>query len=342
MTKASLSLSKDYIQAFLGHVARPDEIGLHRAYELGRTALTGGLGVLEIAALHHEALGRLNADDTAAISRAQFARAAEFFAEALSPFEMSLRGYQETNSRLATNNKLLERAKAETEAANRELEAFSHSVAHDLRAPLHVIDGYCQALLEDCGDMLDVQGKTYLDRVCRSAERMGRLIEDLLKLSRITRADLHRQSIDLSQLAHSVIAALREREPHRHVDVNITDGIVANCDEGLLRVVLENLLGNAWKFTGKRPDARIEVSALMQNGASVYFVRDNGAGFDMAIAGKLFSAFERLHPSTEFEGTGIGLATVHRIIGRHGGRIWAESEMDRGASFFFSLDGSTE
>jgi len=342
MTKASLSLSKDYIQALLGHVTRPDEVGLHRAYELGRAALTSGFGVLEMALLHHEALCRLGADDTVAISRGQFARAAEFFAEALSPFEMSLRGYQETNSRLATNNKLLERAKAEAEAANRELEAFSYSVAHDLRAPLHVIDGYCQALLEDCGDTLSVECKKYLDSVCRSAERMGRLIEDLLKLSRITRAGLHRRSVDLSHLAHSVIAALREREPRRYVEVNIADGIVADCDEGLLRVVLENLLGNAWKFTGKRADARIEFSTLKQDDTFVYFVRDNGAGFDMAIAGKLFSAFERLHPSSEFEGTGIGLATVHRIIGRHGGRIWAESETNRGASFFFSLDESTE
>ena len=341
MTSTS-SLSKDYVRALLGHVARPDEVGLNLAYEMGRAALNSGFGVLDMAMLHHKALSRLAIDTPSGVSRGQFSRAAEFFAESLSPFEMSLRGYQESNAHLAKANKMLERAKGEVEAANRELESFSYSVAHDLRAPLHVIDGFSQVLLEDYRDVLNAEGRRYLDGVSRSARRMGLLIDDLLKLSRVTKSELQRQIVDLSQLARSAIAELQAGQPDRQVEIVIAEAIVADGDEGLLRVVLENLLGNAWKFTSKRADARIEFSMVKRNGAPVFFVRDNGAGFDMASAGKLFGAFERLHSTDEFEGTGIGLATVQRVIARHGGRIWAESEVDRGASFFFTLDDSTE
>jgi light-regulated signal transduction histidine kinase (bacteriophytochrome) len=301
---------------------------------LGRLALNSGLGVLDMATVHHQALGRLALGSA---GHMQFARAAEFFAESLSPFEMSLRGYQESNAHLAKTNQLLQSAKAATEGANRELEAFSYSVAHDLRAPLRSIDGFSRAALEDCGEALGEQGRRYLENVRRSAQRMGRLIDDLLILSRITRSEMRRQTVDLTELARSVISTLQVNEPERKVECVVAEGLMVQGDEGLLRAALENLLGNAWKFTGKRAAARIEFTMLRKEGATVYVVRDNGAGFDMTYAGKLFGTFQRLHSSDEFEGTGIGLATVHRIITRHGGQIWAEGAVDHGASFFFTL-----
>ncbi|HKP27538.1 MAG TPA: ATP-binding protein [Dongiaceae bacterium] len=337
MTKASLSLSKTYVSALLGHLSRPDEVGLNQAYEIGRAALSGGFGVLDMAMLHHEALGSLTSGATTEVSRSQLAKAAEFFAEALSPFEMSLRGYQETNARLAATNKILERAKAETEAVNRELEAFSYSVAHDLRTPIHVIDGYAQALLKDYAAKLDEGGKGYLEAIGRYSQRMGQLIEDLLSLSRVAKVNLHRTDIDLSLLAHAIIKTLQASQPERQVEVVIRDGIHANGDARLLPVLLENLLGNAWKYTSKREDSRIEFSMTARKDGAVYHVRDNGAGFDMAKAGRLFAAFERLHSPEEFEGSGIGLATVERIVSRHGGRVWAESSIGQGATFHFTL-----
>jgi len=232
--------------------------------------------------------------------------------------------------------KVIERT-AELEAANRELEAFSYSVSHDLRAPLRSIDGFSQALLEDYADQMDDQGRSDLQRVRAATQRMAQLIDDLLNLSRITRSEMRRQTVDLSALARSTAAQLQGAQPERQVEFHIADGVVAHGDERLLQIVLENLLGNAWKFTGKQPHATIEFNVMTHDGKPAYFVRDDGAGFDMAYAGKLFGAFQRLHGATEFEGTGIGLATVQRIVRRHGGRIWAESQVGRGATFYFTL-----
>ena len=226
---------------------------------------------------------------------------------------------------------------AQLEAANKELEAFSYSVSHDLRAPLRGIDGFSQALLEDYGDKLDEQGLDYLRRVRAATQRMSRLIDDLLNLSRITRGELRREAVDLSGLAGSVAEQLRQAEPERLVEFRFAEGVTAQGDPRLLRIALENLLGNAWKFTARTADAVIEFGATREGVEDVYFVRDNGAGFDMAYAGKLFGAFQRLHDVREFEGTGIGLATVQRIVRRHGGRVWAEGEPGRGATFYFTL-----
>ncbi len=228
---------------------------------------------------------------------------------------------------------------AELEAANRELDAFSYSVAHDLRAPLRSIDGFSQAVLEDYGDRLDAEGQGYLRRVRDSAQQMANLIDDLLTLSRVARSELHREAVDLTVLAHAVIGRLRASQPEREVDVRIAEGLVCSGDARLLGIALDNLLGNAWKFTCKRPLARIELSARQEGERREFLVRDNGAGFDMAHARNLFGAFQRLHRADDFEGTGIGLATVQRIVHRHGGRIRAEGEVDRGATFFFTLDG---
>ena len=223
---------------------------------------------------------------------------------------------------------------------NDELESFSYSVAHDLRAPLRSIDGFSLALLEDCGENLNEDGKQYLRYVRESAQHMARLIDDLLALSRVTRAEPDRAETDLSSIARSVAERLARAAPDRQVELHLLDQLVANCDSHLLTIVSENLIGNAWKFTGKRGDARIEIGATGQN-PPTYFVRDNGAGFDMSYASKLFGVFQRLYSAAEFEGTGIGLATVQRIIRRHGGRIWAEGEVGSGATFFFTLESSS-
>ena len=226
---------------------------------------------------------------------------------------------------------------AQLEAFNNELEAFSYSVSHDLRAPLRAIDGFSQILLEDYEDKLDEEGRLYLRRTKNASQRMGHLIDDLLNLSRMTRSEMRRESVDLSALVEGVVEDLRGTSPEHEVDVIVEEGLVVNGDESLLRVALENLLGNAWKFTRDRARPRIEFGTLEHEDTPAYFVRDNGVGFDMAYADKLFGAFQRLHSTGEFEGTGIGLATVQRIIHRHGGRVWAEGNIGSGATFFFTL-----
>ncbi len=226
---------------------------------------------------------------------------------------------------------------AELKAANRELESFAYSVSHDLRGPLRGIDGFAQALLEDYGTMLDTTGQDYLNRVRAGIQRMSALIDDLLKLSRLSRTPLQPQTVDLSALALDTLQQLRAAEPERGVQFAVMPDLTVQGDPGLLRAALENLLGNAWKYSSKTPAARIEFGRLRQGGEDVYYVRDNGVGFDMAHAGKLFGPFQRLHHRDEFEGTGIGLATVQRIIQRHGGRIWAEAAPGEGATFYFTL-----
>ena len=240
--------------------------------------------------------------------------------------------------RLNKLNRALHVRTAQLEMANRELESFSYSVSHDLRAPLRAIDGFSQAIQEDCGDQLDEGGRDSLRRVRAAATRMGALIDDLLDLSRLTRMELRRQPVDLSATAASVAAELSRRSPSRDVDVVIAPDLASNADPQMVRIALENLLDNAWKYTARTPHARIEVGWTQNGGPPVYHVRDNGAGFDMQYSSKLFGAFQRLHTEQEFPGTGIGLATVQRIIHRHGGQIWADGAVDRGAAFYFTLE----
>jgi PAS domain S-box-containing protein len=226
---------------------------------------------------------------------------------------------------------------AEVSAANKELETFSYSVSHDLRAPLRAIDGFSRILLETYSGALDQQGRHYLERVRASSQRMGELIDGLLTLSHVSRSELQLREVDWSGLAGSIAKELRRSAPERKVEFVIHAGMKATGDARLLQAVLENLMRNAWKFTSRHPRARIEVGMATKEGKPAYFVRDDGAGFDMAYAGKLFGAFQRLHDGDEFEGTGIGLATVERIIRRHGGRVWAEGEVQKGAAFYFTI-----
>jgi signal transduction histidine kinase len=231
----------------------------------------------------------------------------------------------------------VEQRTAQLRAINEELESFSYSVSHDLRAPLRSINGFSQALLEDYEDKLDEEGRDCLGRVKAASEHMARLIDDLLDLSRMTRSEMSNERVDLSALVRGFARELEQSDPEREVEFVLEDGIVAEGDQRLLRVVLENLLRNAWKFTGNQPQARVEFGLTEIEGAPTYFVRDNGVGFDMAYADKLFGAFQRLHGANEFLGTGIGLATVQRIIRRHGGSVWAEGAVGQGATFYFTL-----
>jgi len=238
---------------------------------------------------------------------------------------------------LAARNASLERLASRLWAANAELDAFSYSVSHDLRAPLRHIDGFAQALVEEELERLSPEGVRHLELVRASSQRMSRLIDDLLGLSRLTRAEIRHEVVDLSALCAEIVADLRGADPGRQVEVLIEPGLRALGDARLIRIALDNLLGNAWKFTARRPRARIEVGRDRGAGQDSFYVRDDGAGFDMAYADQLFGAFQRLHPSGEFEGTGVGLATVRRVISRHGGRVWASGAVDRGATFSFTL-----
>jgi PAS domain S-box-containing protein len=224
--------------------------------------------------------------------------------------------------------------------ANRELEAFSYSVSHDLRAPLRALSGFSQALEEDYAERLDDEGRDYLRRIRAASQRMAGLIDDLLQLSRLTRTEMRRSEVNLSELACQIGAELQERYAERSVAFRVEEGLIVNGDARLLQAMLTNLLDNAWKFTSKTPDPQVEFAAAAQNGRRVYFVRDNGAGFDMAYANKLFGVFQRLHTVSEFDGTGVGLATVQRIVHRHDGEIWAEAAVNKGATFYFTLESN--
>jgi light-regulated signal transduction histidine kinase (bacteriophytochrome) len=259
-------------------------------------------------------------------------------AELLAELRAEVIERQQAEQRALELNQGLRQAIIDLKAVNKELEAFSYSVSHDLRAPLRSIDGFSQALLEDYLEQLDTFGQEYLRRIRSATQRMGQLIDDMLTLARVTRSSLQKEPVDLSQMADDIRTNLPQADRERRVEFEIQPDLVAQGDVRLLRVVLENLLNNAWKFTSGHEQARIEFGAIAsENGIPTYFVRDDGVGFDMAFIDKLFKPFQRLHAMHEFPGNGIGLATVQRIIHRHGGRVWAEAALGRGAAFYFTL-----
>jgi signal transduction histidine kinase len=246
---------------------------------------------------------------------------------------------QEANRKLRASNAEMNEARKAAEMAGRELEAFSYSVSHDLRAPLRSIDGFSLLLLEKHAASLDPNAKEYLHRVRASAQRMARLIDDLLELARVSHTDLSREPVNLSEIARSIAVRLQESDPARQAVITVEQDLLAQGDSRFLRIVLNNLMDNAFKFSGKVSKTRIEVGRIRENGIAAFFVRDNGAGFDPRFADKLFGTFQRLHSPNDFEGTGIGLSTVRRIINRHGGTAWAKGEPAKGATFFFTLEG---
>lgn len=243
------------------------------------------------------------------------------------------------DSQYRIEQELRRRAEVEVSlsAANEELQAFSYSISHDLRTPLSTMKGFTSFLLEDYQNILDETGRDYLTRIIKSADQMSRLIDDMLNLSKISRQDMIMQNVNLSALSMAIIDELRKSQLHRQVDISIQSNILARGDEKLLKIALTNLLSNAWKYTTKAMQPRIELGYFVKNSETVFFVRDNGAGFPMEYLSKLFKPFQRLHSEKEFTGTGIGLAIVQRVISRHGGRIWAEGEVDKGATFYFTL-----
>jgi light-regulated signal transduction histidine kinase (bacteriophytochrome) len=312
-----VQLEHEYTSALRDAVSGAGEVALAHAYELGRVAAGAGVGVVELAAIHdvavHEVLGQTAPPDPVS----------QFFTEALSPFEMTHRGFREANERL--------------ESAVRELEAFSYSVSHDLRAPLRTISAFTQALADDLRFQLDDKSRDHLRRVLAAAARMSDLIDALLELSQIARAPLGRHTIDLSAMAMTVVEDLRRRDVTRKLSADIAEGMTADADGRLVRILLENLIGNAWKFTAKVANPKVTIGSERRERETIFFVRDNGAGFDMAYADRLFTPFQRLHSERDYAGTGIGLATVHRIVERHGGHIWAEAALGQGATFYFTL-----
>lgn len=259
--------------------------------------------------------------------------------------ETSTRQMEEYAKSIAELERQVVERTFQLERTNRELEAFAYSVSHDLRAPLERVNDFSRAMEEDCAEQLDALALDYLKRIRASTRRMGELIDDLLKLSRLTGQEMHRSQVDLSRIAREVADGLLTSDPARQVTFSISSGLTAEGDTSLLRIVLENLLGNAWKFTSKRTDGRIEFGMLklagtgdtVQDATVAFYVRDNGVGFDMRYADKLFGAFQRIHRESDFPGTGIGLATVQRIIHRHGGRVWAQAVPGEGATFYFTV-----
>jgi len=254
--------------------------------------------------------------------------------------EMS-RNFDAMTTTLRNSFAQIERSNQELAALNREIEAFSYSVSHDLRAPLRSMDGFSLALLEDYGDRLDDEGREHLSRIRAASQRMGRLIDELLGLSRVTRTELVMRDIDLGAMARDIAISMQKLHPERDLRWEIAEPLIVRADKSLMQIAMQNLLENAWKFTSKSPDALIRVGSTVSDGRQVCFVADNGVGFDMTYADRLFGAFQRLHHETDFPGTGIGLAIVHRIIRRHDGLIWAEARPGQGATFHFHLPGGT-
>jgi light-regulated signal transduction histidine kinase (bacteriophytochrome) len=328
----------DYAASLRAYFDDPDESALAAAYALGRAALDNGTGITHVVGTHAEALGSILGISPATDMSM---RSISFLAECLAPLEMAHQGFMDANRALQRLNADLEQRVRERtrqlEEANEELGSFAYSVSHDLRAPVRAISGYSQVVLEDYAPLLDDAGRLALERLQANAIRMGQMIDDILHLAQVSREHVSLRPVDLSTLAKEIVAELREQQPDRNLDIRIADGLVADADPDLMRIALTNLLGNAVKFTSNQPAPKIDFASETQGEEIVYYVRDNGAGFDMAYVDNVFRPFERLHSQDEFPGTGIGLATVHRAISRHGGRIWADASVGRGATFFFTL-----
>jgi light-regulated signal transduction histidine kinase (bacteriophytochrome) len=337
MSDPLAGFGRTYASALETYLVAGDEASLSHAYELGRKAMGKGLGVLDMACLHQTALGRLAVAASPAVHLQRAQMASDFFTELLSPFEMSFRGYRAANEELQRLNESLRQQKDTVELANHELESFSYTISHDLRSPLRRINAFSQFLFDEFGPALGDAGRQYLERIREATLHMAKLTDDLLSLAHVSRSELHRVDLSLTEVAHRIIDRVRAASPERNVTVIIDDDVRVHGDPTLLAAVLENLLDNAWKFTSKRTHAEIRFGRMQRDGNTTYFVRDNGAGFDMAAAQNLFAPFQRLHATSEFEGTGIGLATVQRIVQRHDGHVWAESKIEEGATFYFTL-----
>jgi light-regulated signal transduction histidine kinase (bacteriophytochrome) len=363
MDKHPMHFVEQYRQALRDYVlSDDDEAALLQAYDMGRQVLARGQNIVDLVLVHHAALlasvlGPLLEAEAERLT----AKSETFLQQALVPFEIARRGVDETITDLHMTNEALERRVAERteeirrlnadleqrviertrqlEAANRELEAFAYSVSHDLRAPLRAVNGFANMLLKKASSQLDPNSQRYLHLICDNAQHMGHLIDDLLAFSRLSRQPLQTQPVVPAVLVSHVLDELQADRDGRQVECLIGELPPCQADPALLKQVYINLLSNALKFTQPRADARVEVGAYADQGQCVYYVKDNGVGFDMQYVAKLFGVFQRLHRAEEFEGTGVGLAIVQRIIHRHGGRVWAEAAVGQGATFYFTLPG---
>ncbi|HEX7474685.1 MAG TPA: ATP-binding protein [Dehalococcoidales bacterium] len=346
------TIEAQYLACFSEYLNGTEESALACAYEIGRQANAGGIGILEFLAIHHRVLETVINQQQNKADILRTTRIAHYlFSESLASFEMVNRGFRENLEELVRSNKELEKEIAERrkleeslrkyavdlEAANKDLESFSYSVAHDLRAPLRGMSGFSSALLEDYADKLDEQGKEYLNNIRQSSKQMAQLIDDLLKVARVGRVELSIDKINLSDMVGSIAGELKLLEPERQAEFIVSPDINASGDPNLVVILLRNLLDNAWKFTAKCAGTRIEFGVSPQGSTAVYYVKDNGVGFDAQYSNKLFKPFNRLHSEAEYPGTGIGLAIVQSIVRRHGGRVWAEGSIGKGATFYFTL-----
>jgi light-regulated signal transduction histidine kinase (bacteriophytochrome) len=335
MTNLFALFKQDYIQLLQRYLAEPSELLRQKAYELSRQAIECKINILDIMQVHHEQIAMIL--PSLPDNNGHYDTANEFLREVLVPFEIIYRSYRDANIKLIDLNQDLIKKSDELTTLNKELAAFSYSVSHDLRAPLRAIMGFSQILVSDYADTLNNTAKDLIYRIHHSGNKMEQLIDGMLMLSRLSQQSMAIEDVDLAKITKSILDDLQKLEPERQVTFSSPESVIAKGDAKLLYVVLQNLLNNAWKFTRKKPTTSIELGVTEENNKPVYFIRDNGAGFDMDYADKLFSLFNRLHAENEFEGYGIGLATVQRIIHRHGGRIWAEGKVDEGATFYFVL-----
>ena len=334
-------LLAEYSSILNSYLEKHDENSLQRSYEFGRKAIESKTTLLFVLELFTQALVNV-LKETSPKSAQTLLNSSELLAASLAPFEMTNRGYEDAIHNLQSLNDELSQKTSELSEANKEIESFSYSVSHDLRAPLRSIMGFSQILWEDIGYSADPAIRRSAEKIMIAAQKMDSLIVGLLNLSKLTRKELIRNEINLSALAEDTISELRNSYPEHKITTIISPNIRAKGDVQLLRVVLMNLLSNAWKFTSKQLQAEVEFGVLNQNGKDIYFVKDNGAGFDEQYSSRLFGAFQRFHSEKEYEGTGIGLATVQRIIHKHGGQIWANAKVGKGATFCFTLGSDNE
>lgn len=333
----------EYEAALESHLGNPSELSLQRAYELGRKSVAEGLGILEITSLHHEALAAALAQSGKSEDSPHIvASASQFLSECLAPFEMSFRGYREANQRLHELAESRAILLNNLELKNRELESFSYSVSHDLRAPLRTIDGFSRILIDDYSKTLEPEALRLLKLVCDKAAFMSQLIDGLLEFSRLSRTSMRFQLVDMTSLAESAFRELMAGCPQRKVQIDIEPLPSVQGDSFLLRQAVSNLLSNAIKYTRTKDVGRIEVRGWTEEASHIFSFKDNGVGFDMAYKNKLFGIFQRLHRAADFEGTGVGLSIVQRVIERHEGKVWAEGKVGEGATFYFSLPVKTE
>ncbi|HWA75428.1 MAG TPA: ATP-binding protein [Polyangiaceae bacterium] len=331
-------LHDQYVAKLSSYVERGEESALGEARELGQVALLSGASLFDLAALHERAVFELFA--TAPLDEARWQRAARLFRELLTPFDARLSAQRGTNLDRARLEATLARQREALELADAELSAFSRGVSHDLMAPLRSISSFTQEVIDIASAALDLRSRKYLDYVRDAASEMTRQVEGMLALARVSGGELEQSPVDLGSLASEAAQRLLRAEPLRRVEFVLASGEVVVGDPRLLRVVIASLLENAWKFSSRRAEARIEFGVAESSDGRAFFVRDNGAGFDPTLAHKLFAPFQRLHSPREFPGVGVGLALVQRAVRRHGGQVRAEGEVDRGATFYFTLPGA--